>query len=235
MSQNERPFSNHVRLWCQGYNLTIRPTGEILGTDNDSDPDSLIDIRSGGDVGLVRLLGINSNLYVCFNHNGELYGELKLEQSISEQDDVENRKNTTTKQRNVDSIGGIQEDSKSMKKKDNNYGKIESRGSRSLKKSDNKKILTTASGISISRRRLLEAIVRAYAELAKIIKKELGIERKMVENKLKLGKERILASTDFVVVDEVADDYRNKGLSSVDLQDKFPGWFTIVWIDKSVF
>lgn len=40
MSQNERPFSNHVRLWCQGYNLTIRPTGEILGTDNDSDPDS---------------------------------------------------------------------------------------------------------------------------------------------------------------------------------------------------
>ncbi|XP_072394831.1 fibroblast growth factor 1-like [Diabrotica undecimpunctata] len=76
MSHDDRPFSNHVRLWCQnGYNLTIRSNGEVLGTDDDSDPDSMIEISSGGDVSLVRLLGINSQLYLCFDDNGELYGE----------------------------------------------------------------------------------------------------------------------------------------------------------------
>ncbi|CAG9856542.1 unnamed protein product [Phyllotreta striolata] len=74
MNQDER-FSNHVRLFCQGYNLTIRPNGEIVGTDNNTDPDSLIEIKSGGNVSLVRLLGIHSNLYVCFDYNGQLYGE----------------------------------------------------------------------------------------------------------------------------------------------------------------
>ncbi|XP_056633331.1 uncharacterized protein LOC130442944 [Diorhabda sublineata] len=76
MNKDGQPFSNHVRLWSQtGFNLTIRSTGQIIGTDDDSDLDSLIEITSGGDVSLVRLRGINSQLYVCFDHNGHLYGE----------------------------------------------------------------------------------------------------------------------------------------------------------------
>ncbi|XP_028133860.1 putative fibroblast growth factor 1 [Diabrotica virgifera virgifera] len=68
-------MSNRVRLWCNGYNLTIRSNGEVLGTDHDSDPDSKIEMSYAGDENRVRLLGINSQLYICFDDKGQLYGE----------------------------------------------------------------------------------------------------------------------------------------------------------------
>ncbi|KAJ8959132.1 hypothetical protein NQ318_022390 [Aromia moschata] len=71
-----RPFGYRMQLFSQtGYNLTIKSTGDIVGTQDDSDQDSHIEISSGGDVSLVRLLGTNSNLYVCYASNGEIYGE----------------------------------------------------------------------------------------------------------------------------------------------------------------
>ncbi|CAG9812663.1 unnamed protein product [Phaedon cochleariae] len=76
MASNGKPFANHVRLYSQtGFNLTIRGNGEICGTDDDADNDSKIDILSGGGVSLVRLFGVNSNLYVCFGDDGIIYGE----------------------------------------------------------------------------------------------------------------------------------------------------------------
>uniref|UniRef100_A0A6P7FLJ9 Uncharacterized protein LOC114329045 n=1 Tax=Diabrotica virgifera virgifera TaxID=50390 RepID=A0A6P7FLJ9_DIAVI len=75
ISHNDPEFSNHVRLWCKGYNLTIRSNGEVLGTDDDSDPDSKIEISYAEEFNRVRLLGTNSQLYVCFDDNGQLYGE----------------------------------------------------------------------------------------------------------------------------------------------------------------
>uniref|UniRef100_A0A6P7GER5 Uncharacterized protein LOC114341462 n=1 Tax=Diabrotica virgifera virgifera TaxID=50390 RepID=A0A6P7GER5_DIAVI len=40
MSHDDRPLANRVRLCCNGYNLAIRSNGEILGSDDVSDPDS---------------------------------------------------------------------------------------------------------------------------------------------------------------------------------------------------
>ncbi|XP_028140852.2 fibroblast growth factor 20-like [Diabrotica virgifera virgifera] len=67
--------SNPVKLWClTECHLTIRPNGEVLGTKDDSDPDTKI-LRTSAENGLVRLLGINSQLYLCLDHKEEkLYG-----------------------------------------------------------------------------------------------------------------------------------------------------------------
>ncbi|KAJ8972686.1 hypothetical protein NQ317_001707 [Molorchus minor] len=76
MDGNSRLFGYQMRLYCEtGYNLTIRPNGEILGTQDDADGDSYMEISSGGNVSLVKLLGMNTNMYVCYRGNGELYGE----------------------------------------------------------------------------------------------------------------------------------------------------------------
>ncbi|XP_018574820.1 fibroblast growth factor 1-like [Anoplophora glabripennis] len=73
---NDRPFGYRMQLYSEtGYNLTVRNTGEILGTQDDGDVDSHIELCGGGDVSHIRLLGLNSNLYICFRSNGELYGE----------------------------------------------------------------------------------------------------------------------------------------------------------------
>ncbi|KAJ8916828.1 hypothetical protein NQ315_005835 [Exocentrus adspersus] len=74
---SDEPFGYRMQLFSEnGYNLTIRPNGEIIGTQDDADLDSHIEISSGGEVSHVRLLGLNTNLYVCYGTNGELYGEV---------------------------------------------------------------------------------------------------------------------------------------------------------------
>nr|CAH7760326.1 unnamed protein product [Callosobruchus chinensis] len=71
-----RPFGNRMQLYCQnGYHLTIKPDGEVMGTEDDSDENSHIEITAGDGPGHVRLHGVSSNLYLCFCSDGKLYGE----------------------------------------------------------------------------------------------------------------------------------------------------------------
>ncbi|CAH0564176.1 unnamed protein product [Brassicogethes aeneus] len=70
------PFGNKYKLYSEtGYNLTIRNDGTILGTKDDFDPDVNLQILQGDEVGHVRIQGVSTNLFVCFNKNGKLYGE----------------------------------------------------------------------------------------------------------------------------------------------------------------
>ncbi|KAG5885639.1 hypothetical protein JTB14_012069 [Gonioctena quinquepunctata] len=73
---NDNRFGYRMRLASQtGYNVTIRSDGEVLGTDDDADAANLLEISSGGDVGYVRIQGLNSKLYLCFSSEGVVYGE----------------------------------------------------------------------------------------------------------------------------------------------------------------
>jgi hypothetical protein len=58
-----------------GYNLTIRSDSEVLGTTDDNDRDSRLQLLPVGP-SEVRIFGLNSGLYLCFNAQGELYGEV---------------------------------------------------------------------------------------------------------------------------------------------------------------
>ncbi|XP_023024742.1 fibroblast growth factor 1 [Leptinotarsa decemlineata] len=76
MSNDKRQYGYRMQLFCMtGYNLTLRSTGEVLGTEDDADIDSHVEISSGGDISHVRIFGLNSKLYLCFKNDGRMYGE----------------------------------------------------------------------------------------------------------------------------------------------------------------
>lgn len=79
MPWNPEWNNNKMQLYSQnGYNLTIRANGEVLGTQDDTDMDSYLLLLSAG-ISLVRILGQQSQLYLCFNCNGQLYGEASIQ------------------------------------------------------------------------------------------------------------------------------------------------------------
>ncbi|RZC32118.1 fibroblast growth factor 1 [Asbolus verrucosus] len=76
MHGNAEWHGNQMQLYSETrYNLTIRGNGEVLGTQDSADSDSKLELTSAGDVSIVRIRGLESQLYLCFDPEGNLYGE----------------------------------------------------------------------------------------------------------------------------------------------------------------
>ncbi|KAL3274074.1 hypothetical protein HHI36_015492 [Cryptolaemus montrouzieri] len=68
-------YGQHMKLFSEnGYNLAIRYNGLVEGTQEDDDPECCLEIMSAGP-GLVQIRGMESDLCLCFDDTGQLYGE----------------------------------------------------------------------------------------------------------------------------------------------------------------
>ncbi|KAK9888101.1 hypothetical protein WA026_000376 [Henosepilachna vigintioctopunctata] len=68
-------FGQRMKLYSQnGFNLAIRQNGVVEGTQEDEDPECCLELISAGP-GMVRIRGMETDLYLCFDSDGHLYGE----------------------------------------------------------------------------------------------------------------------------------------------------------------
>ncbi|KAK6641009.1 hypothetical protein RUM44_012708 [Polyplax serrata] len=68
-------FSFRMQLYCRtGFFLAIFPDKKVRGTDEDANPNALVEFTSES-FGEVRIKGIRSNLFLAMNKKGRLYGE----------------------------------------------------------------------------------------------------------------------------------------------------------------
>ncbi|XP_045476798.1 fibroblast growth factor 1-like [Harmonia axyridis] len=75
MSSESYGYGQKMRLFSEtGYHLTIRNGGRVEGSQEEEDPECFLELVSAGP-GLVQIKGMESNLCLCFDDEGQLYGE----------------------------------------------------------------------------------------------------------------------------------------------------------------
>ncbi|XP_014273782.1 fibroblast growth factor 1 [Halyomorpha halys] len=72
-------YGYRMRLYCRtGHHLTILPDEKIVGINDDAGDLAeyeILEFTSAGNIGEVRIRGVYSNLYLCMDDEGNLYGE----------------------------------------------------------------------------------------------------------------------------------------------------------------
>ncbi|KAL2727641.1 putative fibroblast growth factor 1 isoform X2 [Vespula maculifrons] len=82
----ENPIYNSlvIKLYCRtGYHLAITSTGKVRGLPGTNETDALLHVTPVS-FGVVRIQGVETQLYLAFNKKGYLYGESNMNKDNTE-------------------------------------------------------------------------------------------------------------------------------------------------------
>lgn len=75
-SNTIKHYGRRMKLNCRhGYNILIFPNGIVTSSDDDIDNHCIMEFTSMFP-GHVRIKGVEANLFLAMNKNGQLYGEV---------------------------------------------------------------------------------------------------------------------------------------------------------------